>query len=138
MVARFTHTVPRTRGPGPDLVRTVLLAVLIALLGMSALGGGHPRAPGGALLVAVEKSSAHGEPHADSADAAVSTAAVRSQRDATGDRHVPPVSAPAVSPGSATGPLRPARSPVPAVAPPAAEQPARHQVVRAPPPLSGI
>ncbi|RZU18202.1 hypothetical protein [Streptomyces sp. BK239] len=137
-MARFTHTVPRTRGPGPGLVRTVLLALFIALLGPSVLGGAHHPAPVGALLAAEEKSSAHSEPHADRADQAVSTTAVRGQREAPGDRHAPPVSDPAASSGTTTGPLQPARSPVPAVGPPASEQPAHRQVVRAPPFPSGF
>jgi hypothetical protein len=122
-VARSAHTASRTRGPGPGLVWAVLLAVLVALLSPSALSSTH--APGGALLAA-EQESAHGEPYADSPDPAVSTVAVRSHPDATGERHVPPVSAPGAQP------------PVLAAVPPASEQPVLRHGVRAPPSLSGI
>jgi len=136
-VARSAHTASRTRGPGPGLVRAVLLAVLITLLGPSALSSTHPSAPGGALLAA-ERESARGEPYADSPDPAVSTAAVRSHRDAPGERHAPPVSAPGASHNTATDPLRPPQPPVSAAGPPASEQPALPHEMRAPPSLSGI
>ncbi|MBW8821048.1 MAG: hypothetical protein JF598_23285 [Streptomyces sp.] len=135
-MARSAHTASRTRGPGPGLVWAVLLAVLVALLSPSALSSTHPGAPAGALLAA-EQESAHGEPYADSPDPAVSTAAVRSHRDAPGERHVPPVSAPGASHNTATDPLRPAQPPVSAADPPASEQPALPHGMRAPPPLSG-
>ncbi|WP_159049271.1 hypothetical protein [Streptomyces canus] len=136
-MARYTRTVSRTRGPGPSpgLALAVLLAVLLALLSPPALGGTHHGAPVGALLAAGE--SAHGEPYADSADPAVSTAAVRSQRDATGERHAPPVSVPGASPDPATDRLRPTQPPVSAARPPTSEQPALRHGVRAPPSLSG-
>jgi hypothetical protein len=134
-VARSAHTASRTRGPGPGLVWAVLLAVLVALLSPSALSSTH--APGGALLAA-EQESAHGEPYADSPDPAVSTVAVRSHPDATGERHVPPVSAPGASPDTATDRLRSAQPPVSAAVPPASEQPVLRHGVRAPPSLSGI
>ncbi|WP_433919510.1 hypothetical protein OIE50_33610 [Streptomyces canus] len=132
-MVRCTHTVSRTRGPG--LALAVLLAALLTLLSPPALGGTHHGAPVGALLAAEE--SAHGEPYAHSADPAVSTAAVRSHRDAAGERPAPPVSAPGASPGPATGPLRPAQPPASAARPPTSEQPALRHGVRAPPPLSG-
>ncbi|WP_328370397.1 hypothetical protein OG800_45710 [Streptomyces sp. NBC_00445] len=136
-MARFKHPVSRTRAPGPGLVWAVLLAVLVILLSPPALSSTHPSAPGGALLAA-EQESAHGEPYADSPDPAASTAVVRSHRDATGERHVPPVSAPGASPDTATDPLRPAQPPVSAAGPPASEQPALRHGMRAPPSLSGI
>ncbi|WP_406160312.1 hypothetical protein OG806_32195 [Streptomyces sp. NBC_00882] len=134
-MARFTHIVSRTRGPGPGLALAALLAVLITLLSPPALGTTHPCAPVGTLLAAEE--SAHGEPYADSADPAVTTAAIRSHRDATGERHAPPVSAPGASPDPATDRLRRAQPPVSAAGPPASEQPALRHGVRAPPSLSG-
>ncbi|WP_329247877.1 hypothetical protein [Streptomyces canus] len=138
-MARYTHTVSRTgtrtRGPGPGLALAVLLAALLTLLSPPALGGTHHGAPVGALLAAEE--SAHGEPYAHSGDPAVSTAAVRSHRDAAGERPAPPVSAPGASPGPATGPLLPAQPPASAARPPTSEQPALRHGVRAPPPLSG-
>lgn len=136
-MARSAHTASRTRGPGPGLVWAVLLAVLVALLSPSALRSTHPSAPGGALL-ATEQESAHGEPYADSPDLAVSTLVVRGHRDATGERHVPPVSAPGTSPDTTTDRLRSAQPPVSAAVPPASEQPVLRHGVRAPPSLSGI
>ncbi|NEC91022.1 hypothetical protein [Streptomyces sp. SID12501] len=136
-MVRFTHTVPGTRDPGPGLVWAVLVAVLVALLGPSVLGSEHPRVPGGAVAAA-EAVPTQGEPYADNADPDDSTAAVRGHRDATGERHAPPVSAPGASHGTATGPLQPARAPLSAVDPPASEQPAIRHGVRAPPSLSGI
>lgn len=133
-MAHYTHTVSRTRGP--RLAWAALLALLLTLLSPPALGGTHDGAPVGALLAAEE--SAHGEPYATSADPAVSTAAVRSHRDATGERHVPPVSVPGASPDTATGPLRPAQPPVSAAVQPASEQSSLRHGVRAPPSLSGI
>ncbi|MFF7548569.1 hypothetical protein ACFZCU_33745 [Streptomyces canus] len=132
---RCTHTVSRTRGPGPGRVWAVLLAVLITLLSPPALGTTHEGALVGALLVAEE--SAHGQPYADSADPAVSTAAVRSHRDATGERHAPPVSVPGASPDPATDRLLRAQPPVSAAGPPTSDQPALRHGVRAPPSLSG-
>jgi hypothetical protein len=142
MARSAQHTVPRTHGPGSAAVWAVLLAVLVTLFSSSVLSSEHPRVSGGAVLTAEAESPygpAHsGEPSADNADPAVSAAAVRSHRDVTGERHAPPLSTPAASAVAATGPLQPARCPVPAVSPPASEQPAHHHGVRGPPSLSGI
>ncbi|WP_328752690.1 hypothetical protein OHT57_44620 [Streptomyces sp. NBC_00285] len=134
-MARFTHSVPRTRGPGAAAVWVVLLAVLITLLGPCVPGGEPSGVRGGAVVVA---DSVHGESYADNADPAVSAAAVRSHRDAAGERHAPPVSAPGASPATGTAPLPPARSPVAAAGPPVPEPPAHRHGVRAPPLSSGI
>ncbi|NEA63985.1 hypothetical protein [Streptomyces sp. SID12488] len=136
-MVRCTRTVPGARGAGAGLMWAVLVAVLITLLGPSTLGSEHLRVPGGAVSAA-EATPAQGEPYAENADQADSTAAVRSHRDATGERHAPSVSAPGVSMDAATGPLQPARAPLSATAPPASEQPAIRHGVRAPPSLSGI
>ncbi|WP_158013018.1 hypothetical protein [Streptomyces sp. Root369] len=139
-MVRCTHTVSRTRGPGPSpgpgLALAALLAVLITLLSPYALGGTHHGAPVGALRAAEE--SAHGDPYADSADPAVPTAAVRSQRDVTGERHAPPVAVPGASPDPATDRLLRAQPPVSAAGRPTSEQPPLRHGVRAPPSLSGI
>jgi hypothetical protein len=135
-MARSTHTVPHTRGPGP--VWTVLLAVLVTLIGLgpSASAGEYPRVPGGAMSAA-GAASAQSEPYADRADPAAPTATVRGPREATGERHTPPVPGPGTSRGAETDPLRPAQPPAPAAGPPAPGQPAPRHGVRAPPSLSG-
>ncbi|MFF0080374.1 hypothetical protein ACFYR1_11855 [Streptomyces canus] len=141
-MVRCTHTVSRTRGPGPSpgprpgLALAALLAVLITLLSPPALGGTHHGAPVGALLAAEE--SAHADPYADRADPAVPTAAVRSQRDAAGERHAPPVAVPGASPDPATDRLLRAQPRDSAAGPPTSEQPPLRHGVRAPPSLSGI
>jgi hypothetical protein len=138
-VVRCTHTVSRTRGPGPSpgpgLALAALLAVLLTLLSPPALGGTHHGAPVGALRAAEEP--AHGEPYVDSADPAVPTAAVRSQRDVTGERHAPPAAVPGASPDPATDRLLRAQPPVSAGGLPTSEQPPLRHGVRAPPSLSG-
>ncbi|MFF0091167.1 hypothetical protein ACFYSF_14570 [Streptomyces canus] len=159
-MAGFTHTVSRTRGPGPGLPWAALLAVLLTLLSPPALGSTHQGTPVGALLAAEEpargeryadradpgapvgallaaEGPAHGEPYADRADPAVSTAAVRSQRDATGERPAPPVSVQGASPAPATDRLLRAQQPVSTASPPTSEQPALRHGVRAPPARSG-
>ncbi|MEU6389547.1 hypothetical protein [Streptomyces sp. NPDC046939] len=121
------------RGAGSALVWTLLLAVLVPLLGPSAPGEAHPRTWGAAASVP----TARGETFADSADPAGSAAAVRNQRDATGERHAPPLSAPGTSPDPGTGPSHRARASVAAVQPPASLRPAHRHGVRAPPAPSG-
>ncbi|GGJ42237.1 hypothetical protein [Streptomyces lacrimifluminis] len=136
-MARFAHDVPRTRGQGLAAVSAALLAVLIILLSSSVLGSEHRRVQSGAVFVA-EAVSAQSEPHADNADAAVTTAAVRPHRDVTGDHPAPPVLDPGASRGTAAGPLRPAQPPFSTVGAPASAQPAHRHGVRAPPSLSGF
>ncbi|WP_458248613.1 hypothetical protein [Streptomyces sp. MAI_2237] len=138
-MARSAHTVPRTRRSRWAVVCVVLLGLVVTLLGPSALGGGHPRVPDGPVPAAGTV-SAHapvhrGEVLADDADPDVHTVAVRSHRDATGERPAPPAPTPAAS-GTA-GSCGPAQPPARPAALPAQEQPAHRHGVRAPPPLSG-
>ncbi|WP_433544265.1 hypothetical protein ACQPZG_03515 (plasmid) [Streptomyces sp. CA-294286] len=133
-MARSTHAVPRTRGPGP--VWAVLLAVLVTLLGPSAAGNEHPRTPVGAAG-AVGSAAVQSEPYADRADPAVPTVAVRGSRDGTGERHTPPLSAPDTARGARVVPLRPAQPPAPTAGPCAPGHAAHRHGVRAPPSPSG-
>ncbi|MDX3802642.1 hypothetical protein [Streptomyces sp. AK04-3B] len=139
-----THPVPPAQGriPAavPALAVAVVLAVLLVLLGppgAPALGDARVPAPGGVTHTA-GAAAAHGATHAQDTDPAVPSAAVRSGRDVTGERHTLPVPA-SHPPREATGgPLRAGRTPAPTAGPPAPERPAHRHGVRAPPSLSGI
>lgn len=178
---RRVYGVPRMRRPGPASPPAALLALLVglvtcvavavALVSPSALGGEPLRVPGGPASAAgaepahgpAHTGGSHAEnadpdgPHAESAEPGplhadnvdpgelqadnagpgVSAAVVRGLRDAFGERHAPPVSAPGASRRTALDMLRPGRSPVPAAGTPASERPVRRHGVRAPPPFSG-
>ncbi|MEU6765070.1 hypothetical protein ABZ916_21365 [Streptomyces sp. NPDC046853] len=158
-MARFARTASRVRGPAAAM-QAVLLAVLIALLGPSALSGEQPRVPSGTVAAVHTAASAGSAPHADDsagstpyaddpagdephAQSAVPglspvTVTVRSHRDATGERHVPPLSAVGTSRGTAVGPLLRTVAPRSSAHPSASAHPALGHGVRAPPPLSGI
>ncbi|MGW3098793.1 hypothetical protein ACWDCC_35735 [Streptomyces sp. NPDC001102] len=149
-MARFAHTVPRTRRSRWAVVCAVLLGLVVTLLGPSAPGGGHPGVLDGPVPAAGTV-SAHGPVHrgevlADDTDPDVHTlavpshrdvrtVAVRTHRDAAGERPEPPALAPAAS-GTAgsCGPAEPRARPAVLRA---QERPAHRHGVRAPPPFSG-
>ncbi|MFJ6392547.1 hypothetical protein ACIQJT_33670 [Streptomyces sp. NPDC091972] len=118
----------------------VLLAVVITLIGLSVPGveqfHEQLRAGGGPVLAA-EARATHGESYAESADPAVSAAAVRGQGEVVGERHAPPVSAQGASSGFEADPLWPAQPPAEEGDPPVSEDPAHRHGVRAPPSPSG-
>ncbi|MFJ9721673.1 hypothetical protein ACIRP3_02900 [Streptomyces sp. NPDC101209] len=140
-IARFAHAVPR---PRPRRSRwavmcAVLLGLVVTLLGSSAPVGGHPGVPGvpGGPAPAAGTVSTHarGEVLADDADPDVRTVAVRSHRDATGERPAPPAPTPSASGAAGScGPAQPRARPAVLLA---QEQPAHRHGVRAPPPFSG-
>lgn len=160
-MARCAHTVPPTRGSGMTAVCVVLLALVVTLLSPSSLftalspcslftplsppsvSAADARVPGGPVLAAGTASAdtpvRHGGPYAGDADPDGSTAAVRSHRNATGERHAPPVAAPGASSGEvAAGSLRAAHATAWAARHAASEPPTHRHGVRAPPSLSGI
>ncbi|GGV27444.1 hypothetical protein GCM10010277_09000 [Streptomyces longisporoflavus] len=152
-MARFAHTAARSRGPaesrtrGPAALSAVLLAVLVTLLGPSVLGSEHPWPPGGTVAGADTAASAGSmphavdpapsEPYAENAEPGDPAATVRSHRDATGERHAPPLSAPGASRNTAADPRPLPVAPGPAALPPASAYPALGHGVRAPPSPSG-
>ena len=137
-MARSAYAVSRVRGPGVTAaVWAVLLAALITLLGPAALGGGECRAGGGSGFAAVVE-PAYGEPYADTADPAVSTAAVRGQGEVTGERHAPPAAVQGATPTAGSPSMRPALPAVTTAGPPVSADSTPRHGVRAPPSLSGI
>ncbi|MFH8487684.1 hypothetical protein [Streptomyces longisporoflavus] len=160
-MARFAHAATRSRGPaasrtcglaasrtrGPAALSAVLLAVLITLLGPSVSGSEHPWLPGGTVTGADTAASAESmphagdpvpsEPYAENAAPGDSAAMVRSHRDATGERHAPPLSAPGASRITMAAPLRLRVAPGPKALPPASAYPALGHGMRAPPAPSG-
>lgn len=133
-MARSGYARERPRGSGAAAVWAVLLTVVLALLASSALSGGHSLTGGDPVSAAVGQ---HGQPHADGTDPAVASTAVRTQGDATAERHAPLASVQSAPPG-AQGGFHPAQPPCPAGGPSVSEHPAHHHGVRAPPAPSGI
>ncbi|WP_284433136.1 hypothetical protein [Streptomyces sp. TUS-ST3] len=94
------------------------------------------------MLSAEADAEADAEPgqdrlHADTADPAVPTAAVRGQGEVTGERPALPAAVQGASQAADAAPLRPARPSVAVGGPPVSDHPAPGHGVRAPPSLSG-
>ncbi|MFF7173224.1 MULTISPECIES: hypothetical protein [Streptomyces] len=133
-MARSGYAHERLRGSAAAAMWAVLLTVVVTLLGSSTLSGGHSLTGGDPVSAAAGQ---HREPHADDADPAVASAAIRNQGDATAERHAPLASVQSAPPG-AQGGFRPARPPCTADGPPVPQHQAHHHGVRAPPATSGI
>ncbi|MGE6737149.1 hypothetical protein, partial [Streptomyces sp. NPDC059900] len=108
-MTRFARAASRARGPAAALP-AIMLALLITLLGPSALCGGQPCVPSGTVAAAPASASAPSTPHADdragsepyaqNAEPGLSPVTARSHRDVIGERHVPPLSAVGTSHGT--------------------------------------
>lgn len=135
-MARTTHTAPRAGGIGPAAAIAALLAVLAALLSPSTHGSTRSGVPDTAVVASGALLAGSG-PYADDGRFATDSAAVRSHRDAPGERPSPPAPATLAPYCTAVSPPQAASSPLSVLRPPVAAQPADCHQMRAPPPPTG-